>query len=152
MGYSFVVERALGEKTGAIRIDMTSYGFSVDSENHEYGGGGCGGSCGGEKGAELRPFTCGGIWIPRKFIVAGFVEKSSTDTRASHDHSEAAREQLTAICGQGNPLRIFLGRCFCRNSWPGRRMESGLHLLAENPFWPLRARSSSTRAVRLRSP
>lgn len=48
MGYSFVVERALGEKTGAIRIDMTSYGFSVDSENPlNLGGGGCGSSCGG---------------------------------------------------------------------------------------------------------
>ena len=51
MGYSFCVERALGEQTGAIRIDMTSYGFSVESENPmNTGGGGCGGSCGsGEK-------------------------------------------------------------------------------------------------------
>jgi hypothetical protein len=32
-GYSFIVERALGEQTGAIRIDMTQYGFTVDSEN-----------------------------------------------------------------------------------------------------------------------
>jgi hypothetical protein len=40
-GYSFVVERALGEQTGAIRIDMTQYGFTVDSENPMGGGGGC---------------------------------------------------------------------------------------------------------------
>jgi len=47
-GYSFVVERALGEQTGTIRIDMTQYGFTVDSENPmNAGGGGCGGSCGG---------------------------------------------------------------------------------------------------------
>lgn len=43
-GYSFIVERALGEQTGAIRIDMTQYGFTVDSEN-PMGGGGCGSSC-----------------------------------------------------------------------------------------------------------
>ncbi|MBU1228593.1 MAG: hypothetical protein KKA55_07700 [Proteobacteria bacterium] len=49
MGYSFVVEKALGEKTGTIRIDMTSYGFTVDSElpMNLGGGGGCGGGCGG---------------------------------------------------------------------------------------------------------
>ncbi len=48
MGYSFLLEKALGEKTGAIKIDMTQYGFTVDSENPmNLGGGGCGGSCGG---------------------------------------------------------------------------------------------------------
>lgn len=48
MGYSFLLEKALGEQTGAIRIDMTQYGFSVDSENPmNTGGGGCGSSCGG---------------------------------------------------------------------------------------------------------
>jgi len=58
MGYSFVVERALGEKTGAIRIDMTSYGFSVDSENPmNVGGGGCGGSC-GSGGASSGGCSC----------------------------------------------------------------------------------------------
>jgi len=47
-GYNFIVEKALGEQTGTIRIDMTSYGFTVDSENPmSSGGGGCGGSCGG---------------------------------------------------------------------------------------------------------
>jgi hypothetical protein len=46
LGYSFLVERALGEQTGTIRIDMTQYGFTVDSENPmNTGGGGCGGSC-----------------------------------------------------------------------------------------------------------
>ena len=47
MGYSFLLEKALGEKTGAIRIDMTQYGFTVDSENPMNMGGGCGSSCGG---------------------------------------------------------------------------------------------------------
>jgi hypothetical protein len=44
-GYSFSLEKSLGEKTGAIRIDMTNSGFSVESENPIGGGGGCGGSC-----------------------------------------------------------------------------------------------------------
>jgi iron-sulfur cluster assembly protein len=45
-GYSFVVERALNEQTGTIRIDMTQYGFTVDSESPmQTGGGGCGSSC-----------------------------------------------------------------------------------------------------------
>lgn len=46
-GYSFLVERALGEQTGEIRIDMTPYGFTVDSEHpmNVGGGGGCSG-CG----------------------------------------------------------------------------------------------------------
>ncbi len=48
MGYSFLLEKARGEKTGAIKIDMTQYGFTVDSENPmTLGGGGCGSSCGG---------------------------------------------------------------------------------------------------------
>jgi len=46
LGYSFVVERTLGEQTGTIRIDMTPYGFTVESENPMgSSGGGCGGSC-----------------------------------------------------------------------------------------------------------
>jgi len=45
-GYNFLVEKALSEQTGDIRIDMTHYGFTVDSEKPmNLGGGGCGG-CG----------------------------------------------------------------------------------------------------------
>jgi len=46
LGYSFIVEHALGEQTGTIRIDMTPYGFTVESENPMSASGeGCGGSC-----------------------------------------------------------------------------------------------------------
>jgi Fe-S cluster assembly iron-binding protein IscA len=52
-GYTLLAEKALLEAAGAISIDMTEYGFSVDSENALGGGGGscgsggCGGGCGG---------------------------------------------------------------------------------------------------------
>jgi len=53
-GFSFVVERALGEQTGDIRIDMSHYGFTVESERpmNLGGGGSCGGcsSAGGSSG------------------------------------------------------------------------------------------------------
>ena len=47
-GYSIVVENALLTTTGKLSIEMTEYGFSVDSENPiEGGGGGCSsGGCG----------------------------------------------------------------------------------------------------------
>lgn len=46
-GYTLVVEKTLLEASGKISIDMTEYGFSVDSENAVSGGGGCGsGGCG----------------------------------------------------------------------------------------------------------
>lgn len=52
-GYTLLAEKALLAATGVISIDMTEYGFSVDSENPVGGGGscgsggGCGGGCGG---------------------------------------------------------------------------------------------------------
>jgi len=52
-GYTLLAEKSLLEATGAISIDMTEYGFSVDSENPlaagSCGSGGCGsgGGCGG---------------------------------------------------------------------------------------------------------
>lgn len=51
-GYTLIAEKSLLEAAGAISIDMTEYGFSVDSENPIAGGGscssgGCGGGCGG---------------------------------------------------------------------------------------------------------
>lgn len=51
-GYTLIAEKTLLEAAGAISIDMTEYGFSVDSENPISGGGscgsgGCGGGCGG---------------------------------------------------------------------------------------------------------
>lgn len=47
-GYTLVAEKTLLETAGAISIDMTEYGFSVDSENDLGGGGSCGsgGGCG----------------------------------------------------------------------------------------------------------
>lgn len=52
-GFSLVVESSLLTSTGKISIDMTEYGFSVDSENPiEGGGGGCGsGGCGSGDGS-----------------------------------------------------------------------------------------------------
>lgn len=41
-----VIEKSLFANTGDIRIDMTYYGFTVDSQNPVGAGGGCsGGSC-----------------------------------------------------------------------------------------------------------
>jgi len=44
-GYTFVVEKDLITNAGAIKVDMTPYGFSVTSEVNLGGGGGCSGSC-----------------------------------------------------------------------------------------------------------
>jgi iron-sulfur cluster assembly protein len=46
-GYTLLAEKTLLAAAGAISIDMTEYGFSVDSENPMGGGGSCGsGGCG----------------------------------------------------------------------------------------------------------
>lgn len=44
-GFTFLVDKELQAQTGKIKIDMTYYGFVVDSENPVAGGGGCGSSC-----------------------------------------------------------------------------------------------------------
>ena len=45
-GFTFLINEELAEATGKVTIDMTPYGFTVDSEN-PVGGGGCGcSSCG----------------------------------------------------------------------------------------------------------
>jgi iron-sulfur cluster assembly protein len=55
-GYTVVAEKALLVTAGKIAIDMTEYGFSVDSENPMGSGGSCGsggcgsGGCGGDSG------------------------------------------------------------------------------------------------------
>ncbi len=43
------MDKALLAQTGAIRVDMTPYGFSVESDNPLEGGGSCSssGTCGG---------------------------------------------------------------------------------------------------------
>ena len=46
-GYTLLAEKTLLATAGKITIDMTEYGFSVDSENPMGGGGGCGSSGGG---------------------------------------------------------------------------------------------------------
>ncbi len=46
--YTFLIDNELLKATGAVSVDMTQYGFTVDSEK-QVGGGGCGcsgGSCG----------------------------------------------------------------------------------------------------------
>lgn len=53
-GFTFLVEKELQAQTGAIKIDMTYYGFVVESANPVGGGAGCssggcstdGGGCG----------------------------------------------------------------------------------------------------------
>ncbi|MBI5518816.1 MAG: IscA/HesB family protein [Desulfovibrio sp.] len=46
-GYTLLAEKALLAASGKISIDMTEYGFSVESENELGGGGSCGsGGCG----------------------------------------------------------------------------------------------------------
>ena len=50
-GFTFSVENSLLEQTGAIAIDLTAMGFSVESANPMGSGGGggcagCGGGCG----------------------------------------------------------------------------------------------------------
>lgn len=50
-GYTLLAEKALLEAAGKVSIDMTEYGFSVDSENPLGGGGSCSsGGCGGGSG------------------------------------------------------------------------------------------------------
>lgn len=46
-GFTFLIQKDLHEQTGNIRIDMTGYGFSVDSENAVATEGSCNSSCGG---------------------------------------------------------------------------------------------------------
>lgn len=46
-GYTLIAEKALLATSGKISIDMSEYGFSIDSENALGSGGGCGsGGCG----------------------------------------------------------------------------------------------------------
>ena len=50
-GFTFLVDQALFGQTGNIRVDMTPYGFSVDSDNPLEGAGSCSsGSCGSGAG------------------------------------------------------------------------------------------------------
>lgn len=46
-GYTLLAEKTLLASAGKISIDMTEYGFSVDSENPMGGGGSCGSGSGG---------------------------------------------------------------------------------------------------------
>jgi hypothetical protein len=45
-GFTFLIEKGLLTQTGSVKIDMTYYGFVVESENPVGGGGSCdSGSC-----------------------------------------------------------------------------------------------------------
>ena len=51
-GFTFVIRPELAEEVGKVTVDMTQYGFSIDSENQIAGsGGGCGCSSGGGCGS-----------------------------------------------------------------------------------------------------
>jgi len=49
-GFTFLIRPELAEEVGEVTVDMTQYGFTIDSENQIAGGGGgcggCGGGCG----------------------------------------------------------------------------------------------------------
>ncbi|QJB55457.1 hypothetical protein HFN16_03195 [Pseudodesulfovibrio sp. zrk46] len=50
-GFTFLIDKELLGQTGKVKIDMTYYGFVVESEKPVGGGGGCsGGSCGTDSG------------------------------------------------------------------------------------------------------
>lgn len=44
--FTFLIHEELAEATGEVTIDMTQYGFTIDSEK-QIGGSGCGGCSGG---------------------------------------------------------------------------------------------------------
>ena len=44
-GYQFLIDKELAQQTGNVKIDLSYYGFVIDSENPVGGGGGCGSSC-----------------------------------------------------------------------------------------------------------
>ena len=48
--FTFLINEDLAQASGNVTIDMSEYGFTVDSENH-LGGGGCGCSSGGGCGS-----------------------------------------------------------------------------------------------------
>lgn len=45
--FTFLISEELAQETGTVSIDMTQYGFTVDSEKSVGNGGGCGCSSGG---------------------------------------------------------------------------------------------------------
>lgn len=59
-GYTLLAEKALLAAAGKVAIDMTEYGFSVESENALGGGGSCSsGGCGGGSGGGCGSGGCG---------------------------------------------------------------------------------------------
>jgi len=58
-GFTFLIDKALQAETGKVRIDMTYYGFTVDSENPVGGGSGCSsGSCSTSGGCSSGSCSC----------------------------------------------------------------------------------------------
>ena len=49
--FTFLINEDLAEASGKVTIDMSEYGFTVESENQLGGGGGCGCSSGGGCGS-----------------------------------------------------------------------------------------------------
>jgi Fe-S cluster assembly iron-binding protein IscA len=61
-GYTLLAEKSLLAAAGVVSIDMSEYGFSVDSENPIGGGGSCGcesGGCGSGSGGGCGSGGCG---------------------------------------------------------------------------------------------
>lgn len=57
-GFQFVVNSELAEATGELSIDMTEYGFMVNSEKNVGGGGCASGSCGSSGGCSSSGCGC----------------------------------------------------------------------------------------------
>ena len=58
-GFTFLIDKALFAQTGNVRIDMTYYGFTVDSDNPVSGDGGCSsGSCSTSGGCSSGSCSC----------------------------------------------------------------------------------------------
>jgi len=56
-GFTFVIQEELAEETGKVAIDMTQYGFTIDSEKMVGGGSGCG--CSSNSGGGCGSGGCG---------------------------------------------------------------------------------------------
>ncbi|QJB55456.1 IscA/HesB family protein [Pseudodesulfovibrio sp. zrk46] len=57
-GFQFLVNKELAEATGKLSIDMSEYGFTINSENPVGGGGCASGSCGSAGGCSSSGCGC----------------------------------------------------------------------------------------------
>jgi len=57
-GFTFLIDKELQAQTGKVKIDMTYYGFVVESENPVGGGGGCSSGCGTDSSGGCSSSGC----------------------------------------------------------------------------------------------